>query len=80
MNFITDEGALTEVAMIGKEGMIGIVLFMDGETTPSRAVVLTPGYAYLPWAKLFKQEFNRIGGQRSGALQHVLLCYTLARR
>lgn len=74
---ITEEGTSAEVAMIGNEGMVGIALFMGGETMPNRAVVLTPGYAYRLRAELFKREFNRIGGHRSGALQHVLLRYTL---
>jgi len=56
-----ERGAAAEVAMIGNEGMVGVALFMGGESTPSRAVVLSAGHAYrLPGPRL-KEEFNRHG-------------------
>ncbi|HVK54322.1 MAG TPA: Crp/Fnr family transcriptional regulator, partial [Burkholderiales bacterium] len=59
--------------VVGNEGIIGIALFMGGETTPSRAVVQSAGYAYRLKGQTLKDEFNR-----SGVLQHLLLRYTQA--
>ena len=59
--------------MPGNEGMVGIALFMGGETTPSRAVVQSAGNGYRLRASLLKKEF-----ERGGALQHLLLRYTQA--
>jgi CRP-like cAMP-binding protein len=54
-------GATAEISMVGREGMIGVALFMGGESTPSRAVVQSAGHAYkLPGPRL-KEEFNRHG-------------------
>ncbi|MDS4019120.1 MAG: Crp/Fnr family transcriptional regulator [Candidatus Competibacter sp.] len=66
-------GASAEIAVVGHEGIVGIALFMGGETMPNRAVVQSAGHAYRLKGPLLKQEFNR-----SGALQHLLLRYTLA--
>jgi CRP-like cAMP-binding protein len=71
--YIMADGACAEIAVVGNDGILGIALFMGGETTPSRAVVQSAGHAYrLPGAVL-KDEFNR-----AGALQHLLLRYTQA--
>ena len=71
--YVMEDGASAEIAVVGNEGLVGVALFMGGETTPSRAVVQSAGYAYrLPGAGL-KQEFS-IGG----AMQHLLLRYTQA--
>ena len=59
--------------MVGNEGIVGITLFMGGETMPNQAVVQSPGHAYRLNVQLLKQEFNR-----AGALQHLLLRHTLA--
>jgi len=59
--------------VVGNEGIIGISLFMGGETTPSRAVVQSAGYAYQLTGNVLKEEFNR-----GGAMQHLLLRYTQA--
>jgi CRP-like cAMP-binding protein len=68
-----ENGSSAEIAVVGHEGIVGIALFMGGDTMPNRAVVQSAGQAYrLPGAML-KQEFNR-----AGALQHLLLRYTLA--
>lgn len=75
---INEDGASTEVAMIGNEGMIGIALFMGGETMLNRAVVITPGYAYRLRRNQFLQETSRWGGPHNSALNRVLLRYTLA--
>lgn len=67
------DGASAEIAVVGNEGIIGISLFMGGETTPSRAVVQSAGHAYRLPGQLLKEEFTR-----GGAMQHLLLRYTQA--
>jgi CRP-like cAMP-binding protein len=71
--YVMNDGAAAEIAVVGNEGMVGIALFMGGETTPSRAVVQSAGRAYRLEASLLKTEFAR-----GGALQRLLLRYTLA--
>ena len=66
-------GASAESASVGNEGVVGVSLFMGGDTTPSSAVVLTAGHAYRLTSRLLKQEFLR-----AGVLQHLLLRYTQA--
>ncbi|MET1076407.1 MAG: Crp/Fnr family transcriptional regulator [Pseudomonas sp.] len=69
--YVMESGASAEIAVVGHEGVIGVALFMGGETTPSRALVQTAGHAFrLPGQRL-KQEFNRHGD----CLQ-MLLLYT----
>ena len=70
---VTQDGSSAEIAIAGNEGLVGIALFMGGETTSSRAVVQNAGYAYRAPAALIKQEFDR-----GGALQLLLLRYTQA--
>jgi len=70
---VTQDGSSAEIAITGHEGMVGIALFMGGETTSSRAVVQNAGYAYRAPSALIQQEFNR-----GGALQLQLLRYTQA--
>jgi CRP-like cAMP-binding protein len=71
--YIMEDGASAEIAVVGNEGIVGIALFMGGETMPNRAVVQSAGHAYQLSGQLLKQEFKR-----GGALQHLLLRYTLA--
>lgn len=71
--YIMANGASAEVAVVGNDGVLGIALFMGGETTPSRAVVQSSGHAYRLAGAVLKSEFNR-----AGALQHLLLRYTQA--
>ena len=59
--YVLENGASAEIAVVGNEGILGISLFMGGETTPSRAVVQSAGYGYRLKAHLLKQEFNRAG-------------------
>ena len=59
--------------MVGNEGIVGVALFMGGETTPSRALVQSAGHAYRLPGQLLKDEFNRASG-----LQYLLLRYTQA--
>jgi len=76
--YIMEDGGSTEVAVVGNDGMIGLALFMGGETMPNRAVVLSSGYAFRLHQSAFKQEVTRFGGRRRGALNDVLLRYTQA--
>jgi len=71
--YVMLDGASAEIAVVGNEGIIGVALFMGGETMPNRAVVQSAGQAYRLKGQLLKQEFNR-----SGDLQHLLLRYTQA--
>ena len=71
--YLMEDGASAEIALAGNEGIVGVSLFMGGETTPSRAVVQSAGHAYRLPGQLLKQEFNR-----SGDLRDLLLRYTQA--
>jgi CRP-like cAMP-binding protein len=71
--YMLADGASAEIAVVGNEGLIGVSLFMGGETTPSRAVVQSAGHAYRLAGKILKEEFNR-----GDAMQHLLLRYTQA--
>lgn len=73
MLYVLEDGASAEIAIVGNEGVLGISLFMGGETTPSRAVVQSAGWGYRLKAHLMKAEFNR-----GGPLMHLLLRYTQA--
>ncbi|MEP7083920.1 MAG: Crp/Fnr family transcriptional regulator, partial [Betaproteobacteria bacterium] len=68
-----EDGASAEVAIVGNEGMVGVGVFMAGETMPGLAQVQCAGYGYRLSARVLKQEFDR-----SGPLQHALLCYVQA--
>jgi CRP-like cAMP-binding protein len=71
--YVMADGASAEIAVVGNEGVIGIALFMGGETTLNRAVVQSAGSAYRLEGQLLKEEFNR-----AEELQHLLLRYTQA--
>ena len=71
--YVMEDGSSAEIAVVGNEGIVGIALFMGGETTPSRAVVQSAGHAYRLKASLLKKEF-----ERGGPLQYLLLRYTQA--
>ena len=71
--YVLENGASAEIAIVGNEGIVGISLFMGGETTPSRAVVQSAGFGYRVKAHLLKEEFNR-----GGPVQRLLLRYTQA--
>jgi CRP-like cAMP-binding protein len=73
MLYVMEDGASAEIAIVGNEGILGISLFMGGETTPSRAVVQSAGFAYRLRAQFLKNEFERYG-----PLMHLLLRYTQA--
>jgi CRP-like cAMP-binding protein len=71
--YVMADGASAEIAVVGNEGMVGVALFMGGETTPSRAVVQSAGFAYRLSGLLLKEEFHR-----AGVMQQLLLRYTQA--
>ena len=73
LHYVTESGASAEIAGVGNEGVVGISLFMGGDTTPSSAVVQTAGHAYRLERRLLKQEFIR-----AGLMQRLLLRYTQA--
>jgi CRP-like cAMP-binding protein len=71
--YVMEDGASAEIAIVGNEGVLGISLFMGGDTTPSRAVVQSAGYGFRLKAELLKREFERFGPS-----MHLLLRYTQA--
>lgn len=71
--YVMEDGASGEIAIVGNEGVVGIALFMGGDTTPSRAVVQSGGKAYRLEARILKEEFHR-----AGPMQRLLLRYTQA--
>jgi CRP-like cAMP-binding protein len=73
LHYVMDTGASASVAGVGHEGVVGISLFMGGNTTPSSAVVQTAGVAYRLERRSLKEEF-----ERPGAMQKLMLRYTQA--
>ena len=71
--YVMEDGASAEIAVVGNEGLVGVSLFMGGETTPSRAVVQSAGRGFRLPAQAMKNEFNR-----AGPVLHLLLRYTQA--
>ena len=71
--YVLADGSSAEIAVTGNEGVVGISLFMGGETTPSRAVVQSAGHGYRLRGDVLRREF-----ESGGALQHLLLRYTQA--
>jgi CRP-like cAMP-binding protein len=71
--YVLENGASAEIAVTGNDGLVGIALFMGGESTPSRAVVQSAGHSYRLKAATLKSEFRQ-GGQ----LQYLALRYTQA--
>jgi CRP-like cAMP-binding protein len=73
LHYVTESGASAETAGVGNEGVVGISLFMGGDTTSSSAVVQTAGHAYRLERSLLQQEFRR-----GGVIQRLLLRYMQA--
>ena len=71
--YVMEDGASAEIAVVGNEGVVGVSLFMGGESTPSRAVVQSAGHGLRLRASTIKQEF-----QQAGPAMHLLLRYTQA--
>lgn len=71
--YVMEDGSSAEIAVVGNEGLVGVSLFMGGETTPSRAVVQSAGRGFRLAAQAMQNEFNR-----AGPVLHLLLRYTQA--
>jgi CRP-like cAMP-binding protein len=71
--YVSRDGASTEIAVVGYDGILGVSLFMGGESTPSRAVVQSAGHGFRLRAQLMRDEFGR-----AGPVFHLLLRYTQA--
>ena len=69
--YVMESGASAEISVVGNEGLVGVALFMGGESTPSRAVVQSAGHAFKLKGQLLKDEFNR-----HGELLLLMLRYT----
>jgi CRP-like cAMP-binding protein len=70
--YVLEDGASAEIAIVGNEGLVGISLFMGGESTPSRAVVQSAGQGFRLKSSVIKHEFKR------APVLHLLLRYTQA--
>lgn len=73
LQYLLESGASSEIAGVGNEGILGVSLFMGGNTTPSRALVQTAGHGYRLKSQLLMEEFNR-----AGPVMRLLLRYTQA--
>ena len=71
--YVTEDGSSTEIALAGREGAVGVALFMGGSSTPNRAVVQSAGKSLRARADIVRQQFSR-----GGAMQRLLLRYTQA--
>ena len=71
--YVLEDGGSAEIAVVGREGIVGISLFMGGDSTPSRAVVQSAGLGFRLKASLMMLEFNR-----AGPVLHLMLRYTQA--
>lgn len=71
--YVMADGASAEIAVVGNEGLVGVALFMGGESTPSRAVVQSAGRGFRVRAPVIKEEFSR-----SSPVLHLMLRYTQA--
>lgn len=71
--YVMEDGASAEISVVGNEGLIGVAVFMGGESTPSRAIVQSAGYAFRLPGRQFKDEVNR-----HGEMLHLMLRYTQA--
>jgi CRP-like cAMP-binding protein len=71
--YVMENGSSAEIAVVGNEGLVGVSLFMGGESTPSRAVVQSAGKGFKIASQIMKDEFNK-----AGPVMHLLLRYTQA--
>ncbi|MHB0897642.1 MAG: Crp/Fnr family transcriptional regulator [Spirochaetales bacterium] len=70
---VLGNGSSAEIAVVGREGVVGVALFMGGESMPSRALVQSEGFAYRMKGDLLNQEFSK-----NPAMQHLLMRYIMA--
>ncbi|MFA7238685.1 MAG: Crp/Fnr family transcriptional regulator [Sulfuricellaceae bacterium] len=73
LHYVMENGASAEIAGVGNDGVVGVALFMGGNTTPSQATVCAGGYGYRIKARLMMEEFNR-----AGPMMRLMLRYTQA--
>ena len=73
LHYLLENGGSSEIAGVGNEGVLGVSLFMGGNTTPSRAIVQTGGFGYRLPVSVLMEEFNR-----AGPAMRLLLRYTQA--
>ncbi|WP_425274006.1 Crp/Fnr family transcriptional regulator [Paraburkholderia lacunae] len=73
MLYVMENGASAEIAVVGRDGLLGVALFMGGETMPNRAIVQSAGEAFRLSGQIVKDEFAR-----GGAIQRLFLRYTQA--
>lgn len=73
LEYLMADGASAAIAAVGSEGLVGVALFMGGESRPNQAVVQIAGWAYRLKSRFLREEF-----ERGGPLQRVLLRYTMA--
>jgi len=71
--YVMENGASAEISVVGNEGLVGIAIFMGGQSTPSRAIVQSAGHAFQLTSERIKEEFNR-----HGELLQLVLRYTQA--
>lgn len=72
--YVMEDGASAEISVVGNEGVVGVAVFMGGNSTPSRAIVQSAGDCYRMLARHLKQEFNHPDGE----LRTLMLRYTQA--
>lgn len=78
LHYVMENGDSAEAAVVGNDGIVGVALFMGGDSMPHRAVVQCAGLGCRLREPIFMKEFNRFGGRRSGALHQLLLRFTQA--
>jgi hypothetical protein len=71
--YVMEDGASSEIAMVGREGVVGVHVLMGGHSTTSRAVVQSPGWGFRLKAQMVKAEFEVMG-----PVMHLILRYTQA--
>lgn len=76
LHYTMENGSSADLAVVGNDGMVGIAFFMGGGTMPHRAMALGGGHLYQLHGSHFKNEFERCGGRRGGALNDLMLRYT----
>ena len=68
---VLENGEATEIAMVGREGVVGVAMFMSGITMPSRAVIQSTGHAWRIAARAIREEFRRGGSTQDLLLRHT---------
>lgn len=76
--YVMEDGTSAEIAVVGNEGVLGVAVFMGGNTTLNRAIVKSGGYGYRLKARLLMDEIDRGSGRRAATLQQLLLRYSQA--